>query len=305
MKILKIATRQSPLALWQAEHIRTRLEALHANLKVELVTFVTQGDKILDTPLAKIGGKGLFVKELEAALLDGRADLAVHSMKDVPMALPEGLSLAVICEREDPLDAFVSNTYRHFDELPQGAKVGTSSLRRKCQLLKLRPDLNIIDLRGNVGTRLSKLDSGSYDAIILASAGLKRLGLSERICHTLQPELSLPAVGQGALGLECRETDQAVRDLILPLLHHDTDVCVRAERAFNAYLEGGCQVPIAGYATLNAGQLHIEGRVGSVDSATLLKVELSGTPEQAEQLGVLLAQKMLEQGAGDLLKAFY
>ena len=305
MKILKIATRQSPLALWQAEHIRTRLEALHANLKVELVTFVTQGDKILDTPLAKIGGKGLFVKELEAALLDGRADLAVHSMKDVPMALPEGLSLAVICEREDPLDAFVSNTYRHFDELPQGAKVGTSSLRRKCQLLKLRPDLNIIDLRGNVGTRLSKLDSGSYDAIILASAGLKRLGLSERICHTLQPELSLPAVGQGALGLECRETDQAVRDLILPLLHHDTDVCVRAERAFNAYLEGGCQVPIAGYATLNAGQLHIEGRVGSVDGATLLKVELSGTPEQAEQLGVMLAQKMLEQGAGDLLKAFY
>ena len=305
MKILKIATRQSPLALWQAEHIRARLEALHANLKVELVTFVTQGDKILDTPLAKIGGKGLFVKELEAALLDGRADLAVHSMKDVPMALPEGLSLAVICEREDPLDAFVSNTYRHFDELPQGAKVGTSSLRRKCQLLKLRPDLQIIDLRGNVGTRLSKLDSGSYDAIILASAGLKRLGLSERICHTLQPELSLPAVGQGALGLECRETDQAVRDLILPLLHHETDVCVRAERAFNAYLEGGCQVPIAGYATLNAGQLHIEGRVGSVDSATLLKVELSGAPEQAEQLGVLLAQKILEQGAGDLLKAFY
>ena len=305
MKILKIATRQSPLALWQAEHIRARLEALHANLKAELVTFVTQGDKILDTPLAKIGGKGLFVKELEAALLDGRADLAVHSMKDVPMALPEGLSLAVICEREDPLDAFVSNTYRHFDELPQGAKVGTSSLRRKCQLLKLRPDLQIIDLRGNVGTRLSKLDSGSYDAIILASAGLKRLGLSERICHTLQPELSLPAVGQGALGLECRETDQAVRDLILPLLHHETDVCVRAERAFNAYLEGGCQVPIAGYATLNAGQLHIEGRVGSVDSATLLKVELSGAPEQAEQLGVLLAQKILEQGAGDLLKAFY
>ena len=305
MKILKIATRQSPLALWQAEHIRARLEALHANLKVELVTFVTQGDKILDTPLAKIGGKGLFVKELEAALLDGRADLAVHSMKDVPMALPEGLSLAVICEREDPLDAFVSNTYRHFDELPQGAKVGTSSLRRKCQLLKRRPDLNIIDLRGNVGTRLSKLDSGAYDAIILASAGLKRLGLSERIGHTLQPELSLPAVGQGALGLECRETDQAVRDLILPLLHHDTDVCVRAERAFNAYLEGGCQVPIAGYATLNAGQLHIEGRVGSVDGATLLKVELSGAPEQAEQLGVLLAQKMLEQGAGDLLKAFY
>ena len=305
MKILKIATRQSPLALWQAEHIRARLEALHADLKVELVTFVTQGDKILDTPLAKIGGKGLFVKELEAALLDGRADLAVHSMKDVPMALPEGLSLAVICEREDPLDAFVSNTYNSFDELPQGAKVGTSSLRRKTQILKQRPDLNIIDLRGNVGTRLSKLDSGLYDAIILASAGLKRLGLAERIRHTLQPEISLPAVGQGALGLECRATDQVVLDLILPLLHAETDVCVRAERAFNAYLEGGCQVPIAGYATLNQGQIHIEGRVGSVDGVTLLKVQLSGAPEQAEQLGVNLAQKLLEQGAGDLLKALY
>ena len=305
MKILKIATRQSPLALWQAEHIRARLEALHADLKVELVTFVTQGDKILDTPLAKIGGKGLFVKELEAALLDGRADLAVHSMKDVPMALPEGLSLAVICEREDPLDAFVSNTYNSFDELPQGAKVGTSSLRRKTQILKQRPDLNIIDLRGNVGTRLSKLDSGLYDAIILASAGLKRLGLAERIRHTLQPEISLPAVGQGALGLECRATDQGVLDLILPLLHAETDVCVRAERAFNAYLEGGCQVPIAGYATLNQGQIHIEGRVGSVDGVTLLKVQLSGAPEQAEQLGVSLAQKLLEQGAGELLKALY
>ena len=305
MKILKIATRQSPLALWQAEHIRARLEALHADLKVELVTFVTQGDKILDTPLAKIGGKGLFVKELEAALLDGRADLAVHSMKDVPMALPEGLSLAVICEREDPLDAFVSNTYNSFDELPQDAKVGTSSLRRKTQILKQRPDLNIIDLRGNVGTRLSKLDSGLYDAIILASAGLKRLGLAERIRHTLQPEISLPAVGQGALGLECRATDQGVLDLILPLLHAETDTCVRAERAFNAYLEGGCQVPIAGYATLNQWQLHIEGRVGSVDGVTLLKVQLSGAPEQAEQLGVNLAQKLLEQGAGDLLKALY
>ena len=305
MKILKIATRQSPLALWQAEHIRARLEAMHADLKVELVTFVTQGDKILDTPLAKIGGKGLFVKELEEALLDGRADLAVHSMKDVPMALPEGLTLAVICEREDPLDAFVSNTYNSFAELPHGAKVGTSSLRRKCQILKQRPDLEIIDLRGNVGTRLSKLDAGLYDAIILASAGLKRLGLADRIRHTLQLEISLPAVGQGALGLECRATDQAVLDLILPLLHDETDICVRAERAFNAYLEGGCQVPIAGYASLNQGQLHIEGRVGSVDGATLLKVELKGTPEQAEQLGETLAQKLLEQGAGDLLKAFY
>ncbi|WP_218952804.1 MULTISPECIES: hydroxymethylbilane synthase [unclassified Acinetobacter] len=305
MNILKIATRQSPLALWQAEHIRARLEALHANLKVELVTFVTQGDKILDTPLAKIGGKGLFVKELEAALLDGRADLAVHSMKDVPMALPEGLSLAVICEREDPLDAFVSNTYNSFDELPQGAKVGTSSLRRKCQILKQRPDLEIIDLRGNVGTRLSKLDAGNYDAIILASAGLKRLGLAERIRHTLEPVVSLPAVGQGALGLECRSQDQTVLDLILPLMHAETNACVRAERAFNAYLEGGCQVPIAGYATLENGQIHLEGRVGSVDGQILLKAQQVGLPEQAEQLGVKLAQDLLAQGAGDILKALY
>ena len=305
MKTLKIATRQSPLALWQAEHIRARLEAMHADLTVELVTFVTQGDKILNTPLAKIGGKGLFVKELEAALMDGRADLAVHSMKDVPMALPEGLSLAVICEREDPLDAFVSNHYASFADLPQGAKVGTSSLRRKCQILKARPDLEIIDLRGNVGTRLSKLDDGQYDAIILASAGLKRLGLAERIRHTIQPDVSLPAVGQGALGLECRSQDQAVLDLILPLMHAETNVCVRAERAFNAYLEGGCQVPIAGYATLQNGQLQIEGRVGSVDGQTILKAVQYGAPEQAEMLGEELAKALLAQGAGELLKALY
>lgn len=305
MKTLKIATRQSPLALWQAEFIRSCLEERNADLKVELVTFVTQGDKILDTPLAKIGGKGLFVKELEAALLDGRADLAVHSMKDVPMALPEGLSLAVICEREDPFDAFVSNHYAHFNDLPQGAKVGTSSLRRKCQILKQRPDLEIIDLRGNVGTRLSKLDAGLYDAIILASAGLKRLGLSDRIRHTLPASVSLPAVGQGALGLECRENDQQVLDLIQPLLHIETSACVRAERAFNAYLEGGCQVPIAGYATLHADELHIEGRVGSVDGATLLVAELRGPVEEAEQLGETLAQQLLELGAGELLQALH
>ena len=305
IKTLKIATRQSPLALWQAEHIRERLETLHAGLKVELVTFVTQGDKILDTPLAKIGGKGLFVKELEAALLDGRADLAVHSMKDVPMQLPEGLELAVICEREDPFDAFVSNQYAHFDDLPQGAKLGTSSLRRKSQILKQRPDLDVIDLRGNVGTRLSKLDTGQYDAIILASAGLKRLNLHDRIRHTLTAEVSLPAVGQGALGLECRCEDQQVLDLIMPLMHQDSNACVRAERAFNAYLEGGCQVPIAGFATLNDQELQVEGRVGSVDGVTLLRAKVQGVPEQAEALGVELAKKLLDQGAGELLKALY
>lgn len=305
MKTLKIATRQSPLALWQAEHIRFRLNELYPDLTVELVKFVTQGDKILDTPLAKIGGKGLFVKELEAALLDGRADLAVHSMKDVPMHLPENLSLAVICEREDPLDAFVSNQYSNFDELPLGAKVGTSSLRRKCQILQLRPDLEIIDLRGNVGTRLSKLDDGLYDAIILASAGLKRLGLADRIRHSLDPVISLPAVGQGALGLECRENDQELLALIQPLQHQETSICVRAERAFNAYLEGGCQVPIAGYATLVNAQLKIEGRVGSVDGKTLLKEALEGSADEAEQLGEQLAQRLLAQGAGELLKALY
>lgn len=304
-KTLKIATRQSPLALWQAEYIRDRLEQLHPQLQVELVTFVTQGDKILDTPLAKIGGKGLFVKELEAALMDGRADLAVHSMKDVPMQLPEGLALAVICEREDPFDAFVSNNYEKFEDLPQGAKLGTSSLRRKSQILKQRPDLEVIDLRGNVGTRLSKLDAGLYDAIILASAGLKRLGLNERIRHSLTAEVSLPAVGQGALGLECRSNDEEILDLIMPLMHAETNACIRAERAFNAYLEGGCQVPIAGFATLENQTLSLEGRVGSADGQTLLRSNVQGAAEDAEKLGVQLAQNLLQQGAGELLKALY
>lgn len=305
MSVLKIATRQSPLALWQAEYIKSRLEQQHPNLTVELVTFVTQGDKILDTPLAKIGGKGLFVKELEAALLDGRADLAVHSMKDVPMQLPEGLNLAVICEREDPFDAFVSNQYAHFNDLPQGAKVGTSSLRRKCQILKARPDLEIIDLRGNVGTRLSKLDAGLYDAIILASAGLKRLELTARIRHALPAELSLPAVGQGALGLECRSQDQHVLDLIDFLQHTETSACVRAERAFNAYLEGGCQVPIAAFAQLQGDQLTVEGRVGEPTGQQLLVAIQQGHQDQAEALGVALAKDLLAQGAGELLKALY
>lgn len=306
MSVLKIATRQSPLALWQAEFIQQQLQQRYPALKVELVKFVTQGDKILDTPLAKIGGKGLFVKELEAALLDGRADLAVHSMKDVPMQLPEGLSLAVICEREDPFDAFVSNSYASFEELPHGAVVGTSSLRRRSQLLAKRPDLDIRDLRGNVGTRLSKLDAGQYDAIILASAGLKRLGLGDRIVHRIMPEISLPAVGQGALGLECRDDDQQTLDFIDFLKHTETSACVRAERAFNAYLEGGCQVPIAAFAQLqDNGILHIEGRVGSSDGEKLLVATQQGDAEQAEQLGVALAQDLLQQGAGELLQALY
>lgn len=305
MSILKIATRKSPLALWQAEHIKAKLETLHAGLKVELVTFVTQGDKILDTPLAKIGGKGLFVKELENALLDGRADLAVHSMKDVPMRLPEGLDLPIICERENPFDAFVSNNHESFIDLPQGAVIGTSSLRRKSQILHYRPDLIIKDLRGNVGTRLGKLDAGEYDGIVLACAGLERLGLAERIRHSIDPVISLPAVGQGALGLECRSDDAHVLALIEPLRHFETEVCVRAERAFNAYLEGGCQIPIAGYATLQGHQLTMQGRVGSTDGQTLLKAERIDISEHATQLGEQLAQDLLELGAQPLLDALH
>jgi len=277
-QILNIATRKSPLALWQAEHIKAHLLALYPDLQVNLVTFVTQGDKILDTSLSKIGGKGLFVKELEQALLDGRADLAVHSMKDVPMDLPEGLELAVICEREDPTDAFVSNQYKKLADLPIGARLGTSSLRRCSQLQHYRPDLRIVDLRGNVGTRLSKLDAGEYDAIILASAGLLRLGLGDRIRERLDPTLSLPAVGQGALGLECRIGDTRVSDLIAPLADAKTNSCVRAERAFNHRLMGGCQVPIAGFATLKQGEMTLQGRVGSIDGQELLKDEITDCP---------------------------
>lgn len=305
MHTVKIATRKSPLALWQAEHIKARLQVLHPTLNVELVTFVTQGDKILDTPLAKIGGKGLFVKELENALLDGRADLAVHSMKDVPMDLPDGLCLPVICEREDPADAFVSNHYQSIDELPQGARLGTSSLRRKSQMQAYRPDLSIIDLRGNVGTRLSKLDAGEYDAIILAASGLKRLGLAARIQQVIDTHLSLPAVGQGALGLECRVNDHAILELIAPLADAATDVCIRAERAFNKTLHGGCQVPIAGFAVLEGTEIFLQGRVGKPDGTVLLKSEVRGAAENAEALGQQLAQALLDQGAGSLLAALY
>ena len=248
-KTLKIATRQSPLALWQANYVKDRLQQQYPDLTVELVPMVTKGDVILDSPLAKIGGKGLFVKELENALLNKEADIAVHSMKDVPMQFPEGLGLAVICQREDPRDAFVSHSYRTFTELPQGAVVGTSSLRRQCQLKALRPDLDIRSLRGNVGTRLSKLDNGDYDAIILASAGLIRLGLADRIASFIDIEQSLPAAGQGAVGIECRTDDVQVQALLAPLADAETTYCVRAERAMNNHLQGGCQVPIGGYAS--------------------------------------------------------
>lgn len=299
--VIKIATRQSPLALWQAHHIRDQLRQRYPDIAVELVTFVTQGDRILDAPLAKIGGKGLFVKELENALLDGRADLAVHSMKDVPRDLPAGLCLPVIGLREDPHDAFVSNHFENVEALPQGATVGTSSLRRRCQLQHYRPDLRIEDLRGNVGTRLGKLDQGQYDAIILACAGLHRLGLSERIRQTLPVSLSLPAVGQGALGLECRQDDTALQNLLAPLNDFTTSTCVRAERAFNHTLMGGCQAPIAAYAVIEAAQIWLRGRVGEVETGQLIQGEKRGLLEHAELLGQSLAQELLDAGADRML----
>lgn len=305
LNILRIATRKSPLAMWQAEHIKARLQALNPGLEVELVTFTTQGDKILDTPLAKIGGKGLFVKELEVAMLEGRADIAVHSMKDVPMEFPEGLELGVICDRENPQDAFVSNTYKSIDELPQGAVVGTSSLRRQCQIQQQRPDLEIKSLRGNVQTRLSKLDAGEYDAIILAAAGLLRMEMQERITSFIPTEQSLPAGGQGALGIEWRVNDAEVHALVKPLHDELTAACVLAERALNKRLQGGCQVPIAAYAELNDGQVQLRGLVGSVDGRTILRTEQNGAMAEAEQVGIKAAEHLLAQGAGEILSAVY
>ena len=304
-KTLKIATRQSPLALWQANYVKDRLQQLYPDLTIELVPMVTKGDVILDSPLAKIGGKGLFVKELENALLTQEADIAVHSMKDVPMQFPEGLGLAVICQREDPRDAFVSHSYRTFAELPQGAVVGTSSLRRQCQLKALRPDLDIRSLRGNVGTRLSKLNNGDYDAIILASAGLIRLGLADRIASFIDVEQSLPAAGQGAVGIECRTDDAQVQALLAPLADAETTYCVLAERAMNNHLQGGCQVPIGGYAVLQQGQLYLRALVGDIDGSRIIRAEGKSPVENAEALGVQIAEQLLAQGADKILQAIY
>ena len=298
---LRIATRKSPLALWQAEHVAARLRAAHPGLAVELVGMSTQGDRILDSPLAKVGGKGLFVKELEVALLDGRADIAVHSMKDVPVEFPDGLHLPVILEREDPRDAFVSNAYARFEDLPQGARVGTSSLRRQCQLAARRPDLVIDSLRGNVNSRLAKLDAGQFDAIILAAAGLKRLGFADRIRCELEPETSLPAIGQGAIGIECRRDDARTGALIAVLDDADTHLRLRAERALNTRLKGGCQVPIAGHAILDGDQLWLRGLVGEPDGSRMLRAERRGPASEAEALGVQLAEDLLALGADVIL----
>lgn len=302
---IRIATRQSPLALWQANYVKDALMAAHPGLQVELVTMVTRGDVILDTPLAKVGGKGLFVKELEIAMLEGRADLAVHSMKDVPVDFPDGLGLVTICEREDPRDAFVSNTYAKIEDLPSGAIAGTCSLRRQCQLKAARPDLVIKELRGNVGTRLSKLDAGEYDAIILAAAGLKRLELESRIRSFIEPEQSLPAVGQGAVGIECRVNDQRVRALLAPLNHADTADRVRCERAMNLTLQGGCQVPIGSYALLEGDTIWLRALVGEPDGSQIVRGEIRGPRTQAEQLGITLAEQLLSQGAKEILERLY
>jgi len=304
-KIVRIATRKSALALWQAEYVKAQLEHFHPDILVELVPMTTKGDIILDTPLAKVGGKGLFVKELEVAILEDRADIAVHSMKDVPVEFPDGLGLEVICPREDPRDAFVSNTINCFADLPQGAVVGTSSLRRQCQIKALRPDLLIKDLRGNVNTRLKKLDNGEYDAIILASAGLIRLEMPERIKEYIAPEIMLPANGQGAVGIECRSNDDSVKALLAPLEDKTTRYRVLAERAMNRVLEGGCQVPIGSYAVIDGDNLHLRGLVGAIDGSKIIKAELNGSIAQGEELGKQLAQMLLAQGADKILAQVY
>ncbi|HEU0219548.1 MAG TPA: hydroxymethylbilane synthase [Gallionella sp.] len=300
---LVIASRESALAMWQAEHIRDRLRALYPQTEVSILGMTTQGDQILDVTLAKIGGKGLFVKELETALEDGRADLAVHSLKDVPMQMPEGFVLAAIGEREDPHDAFVSNQYEDLAALPAGSVVGTSSLRRESQLRARFPHLKIEPLRGNVQTRLRKLDEGRYAAIILAAAGLKRLGLGERIRNVISSDDSLPAVGQGALGIECRADRTDVITLLQPLHHPDTAACVLAERAMSRVLAGSCQVPLGGFAEVQNGKLRMRGFVASPDGKRMVRAELSGEITDPEALGKRVAEALLAQGAGEILAA--
>lgn len=305
MTILRIATRKSPLALRQAELVAERLRGLHSDLRVTLVPMTTEGDKLLDAPLATVGGKGLFIKALECALLDGRADIAAHSVKDVTVAFPEGLHMPVICQRADPRDALVSNRFHAVDALPQGAVVGTSSLRRRCQLLALRPDLQVVTLRGGVQTRLRKLDEGDFDALLLACSGLARLGLDARIAEAIAPERILPAIGQGALGLECRVGDEEVEALIAPLNDEPDAICVRAERAMNAVLDGGCQVPVAGYAVLDGERITLNGLVASVDGREVIRASESMPATDPEALGGDVGERLLRGGARRILDKVY
>lgn len=300
MKI-RIATRKSPLALWQANFVKQNLLLAHKDLTVELIPMVTQGDIILDSPLSKIGGKGLFVKQLEQAILNNEADIAVHSIKDIPAQFPEGLMLAAICQRDEVRDAFVANKYASLNDLPKGAIVGTSSLRRQCQLRSHFPHLIIKDLRGNVGTRLNKLDDEQYDAIILASVGLKRLSLEHRITQYIDTDLMLPAVGQGAIGIESRTDDKQILDIISVLDDKESRACIQAERAMNNALQGGCQVPIAGYCRLNNDELMLQGLVGRVDGSKIIKQQITGFINEAESLGEKLAKQLLNQGADLIL----
>jgi len=299
---IRIATRKSPLALWQAEEVSRQLRLLYPDINIELIKIVSKGDKILDAPLAKVGGKGLFVKELEQSMLDGESDIAVHSMKDVPMLFPEGLHLPVIMEREDPTDAFVSNTYNSLEDLPENARIGSSSLRRQLQIKEVMPGVQMLNLRGNVNSRLQKLDNGDYDAIILASAGLIRLKLEGRIKTRITPEQSLPSVGQGAVGIECRVGDEKIETLIAPLNHPETHLRLSAERAMNNRLNGGCQVPIAGYALLENNEIFLRGLVGRPDGSEVVRGEIRGLAEQAEALGEQLADQLLNDGADAILR---
>ena len=301
LQTLRIATRQSRLALWQAEHVAEQLRAAHPDLEVVLVPMTTQGDRILDRTLAQVGGKGLFIKELEVAIAEGRADIAVHSMKDVPSELPEGMTLAAMLSRADPRDAFLSVKHSSFDALPRGARVGTSSLRRQCQLKSLRPDLEVLPLRGNVETRLRRLQDGDYDAIILAAAGLTRLGLAERITHLIETERSLPAVGQGIVGVECRSDDARSIALLQALNDVAARQCCEAERAFALRLQGSCQSPVAGFAELQGDQIRLRGLVGSDDGRTVYRGSIEGPTAERHALGTALAERLIAQGAGALL----
>lgn len=300
--LLRIGTRGSQLALWQAHWVQQAIEGQWPEVKTELTIIKTTGDKITDVPLAKVGGKGLFVKEIEEALMDGRIDLAVHSMKDMPAELPHGLSISAVPERENPLDALISNNNISLDQLPPDARVGTSSLRRASQLLHRRPDLNIRPLRGNLDTRLKKLAGGDLDAIVLATAGLKRLGLGNLITSVLDPDIMLPAVGQGALCIESRTHDSRTSQIVTSLDHAATHLAVMAERAFLHRLEGGCQVPIAAFATLEKEQLELTGLVAEVDGSILIQEAVSGPCDEAVSLGIDLAKKLIARGAGDILE---